>query len=310
MKVIKGYQKVSEKFEKPVISIGNFDGVHRGHREILQRARSKANQKNGTLIVYTFRPHPQLALRPDKKLSLLSTYDEKLKLLEECGVDVVIEEPFSRDFSNTEPQRFFTDVLLHKLSANAIVVGYDFGFGKGREGRLEGLQRSCQEAGVEIEVVSPQRFEGEVASSSAVRQALGNGMIEEANHLLGYSFFYRGTVMKGEGRGRAIGFPTANLSPGDKLTLPFGVYVTRAVIKGKSFPSVTNIGIRPTFEKSEDSEREVLIETHVLEEKMNLYGVCLAVQFLKKIRDEKKFSGIEELKSQISADVRIAKASY
>lgn len=309
MKVFHGIQALTQSIQKPIITIGNFDGVHLGHRRIIELAISKARAINGTVVVYTFRPHPQFALRPEANLQLLSTYDEKLELLLKLGVDVIIEEPFSREFSTTGAEQFFRNVLLHKLSAEAIIVGYDFGFGKERQGGLAFLEAFCESAGVELTVVPPMRIEHEIVSSSCIREHLLAGDIATANSLLGAPFFYRGVVRKGEGRGHKIGYPTANTQIENKLTLPFGVYATSTVATGACYPSITNIGVRPTFISSQP-ELPALVETHLLQTDIDLYGTELEIQFLHRIREERKFAGIDELKAQIAKDISESKVYY
>jgi len=289
----------------PVVTIGNFDGVHLGHQKIIQLALNQARAKNGTCVAYTFRPHPQIALKPENQVQLLSTYDEKIEILESLGVDLLVEEPFSREFSTLSAEQFFRRVLLRQLGAEVIVVGYDFAFGKERNGHLNALEALCQEASVKLVVVPPQRFGEEVASSSRIRQHLMSGNIPAATQLLGREFFYRGVVIHGEGRGRKMGFPTANLKLENKLALPKGVYATWAVRGKVKFPSVTNIGVRPTFSDG-TKELPVLVETHLLNEIVDLYGTTLEVRFVAKLREERKFSGVEELKAQIGLDAQHA----
>jgi riboflavin kinase/FMN adenylyltransferase len=302
MEVVRGIESLSHSVAHPVITIGNFDGVHLGHQKIIEIAKAKAQARNGICIAYTFRPHPQVALKPGANLPLLLTYDEKLEILEKLGVDLTVEEPFSREFSTIEPEQFFREVLLRRLSAEVIVVGYDFAFGKERHGHLEFLEEFCKSAGVELHVVQPQRFTGEVVSSSKVRQYLLAGNVDMASRLLGRRFFYRGIVVKGEGRGRQLGFPTANLKLENKLTLPYGVYSTWAVCGEKRYLSVTNVGVRPTFYQ-EGKELPALVETHILDSTIDLYGTPLEVQFVSRIRSEKKFTSIESLKTQILEDI-------
>ncbi|MFL5815449.1 MAG: bifunctional riboflavin kinase/FAD synthetase [Bdellovibrionia bacterium] len=308
METFRGIQTVSRSFSNPVITIGNFDGVHLGHQQIIRLAVEKARASGGTAIAYTFRPHPQQALRPGTQIQLLTTYDEKLELLAQTGIDVTIEEPFSREFSTVSPKDFFTEMLLKRLGARAIVVGYDFAFGKERQGSLQALEELCKGAGVELTVVSPQRIEGEIASSSKIRQYLLAGEVDSASRLLGREFFYRGIVVKGEGRGRKLGFPTANLKIENKLTLPYGVYATwarcEALFPGQLLPSVTNVGVRPTFE---GKELPALVETHLFDRTVDLYGNVFEVRFVKRLREERKFPGIDALKAQISADSESAK---
>ena len=302
MELVKGIQKLTHSVRHPVVTIGNFDGVHLGHRQILETAVQSAKARGGQCIAYTFRPHPQVALRPGKAPQLLSTYDEKLELIASLGVDFIVEEPFSREFSETEPSEFFSDILLHRLSTEVIVVGYDFAFGRERHGHLDNLRKFCQNSGVQLIVVQPHREHSEVVSSSRIREYLLSGEIAEANRLLGRPFSYRGVVVKGEGRGRKLGFPTANLKLENKLTLPYGVYATRAILNGEYYSSVTNVGIRPTFQHEGDPELPALVETHLLDTTLDLYGSTLEVQFFTRLREERRFSDIEELKRQISID--------
>jgi riboflavin kinase/FMN adenylyltransferase len=305
MEIVRGIRSLPKALNRVVLTIGNFDGVHLGHQRIIGLAVEKARARGGTAVAYTFRPHPQVALRPGSNVQLLLTYDEKLELLAEQGLDVTIEEPFSREFSTVAPQDFFNDVILRRLSAEAIVVGYDFGFGKERAGTLEGLQDFCKKAGVELTVVPPQRADSEVVSSSRIRQHLLAGEMELASALLGREFFYRGIVVRGEGRGRKLGFPTANLKLENKLAVPYGVYATWAVLEGKALPSVTNVGVRPTFQ-TDGPELPALVETHLLNTTIDLYGKPLEVRFVKRLREERRFPGIEALKAQIAADAGAA----
>ena len=307
-----GVHSIDRPLHSVVVTIGNFDGVHLGHQAILSTARSKAKNLGGTLVAMTFRPHPRAALHPGQPLGLLTDYDEKIEIMGElgaCAPDIVIEEPFSREFSSQGAEGFFKELLIRKLSAREIVVGYDFAFGRERTGDQATLKALCQEAGVDLTVVQPQRLDGEVVSSSRIRQHLLSGEVAEAAKLLGRPFRYRGVVERGEGRGRKIGFPTANVSSPDpqglhgKLLLPFGVYATLACWNNRVLPSVTNFGVRPTFH----SGNIPLIETHVLDLQEDLYGCNFEVRFVERIRAEKKFSGVDALKTQIAQDVSRAR---
>ncbi len=307
MEVIRGIRNLKRALERPVVMIGNFDGVHLGHQKILSVAKEQARSRSGTLVAYTFRPHPRVALRPEAEIPLLLTYDEKLELLGQMGVDVVIDEPFSREFSTTTAERFFSDVILTQLNAVSIVVGYDFAFGKEREGHLDALASLCERAAVNLTVVEPQRLGDEVVSSSRIRKHLLAGDVAAAARLLGREFFYRGVVIKGEARGRKIGFPTANLRLENKIALPNGVYATWAVLGDRRFNSVTNVGTRPTFVEATGSELPVLIETHLLDQSLDLYGNTLEVRFVDRLRDERKFDSVEALTAQIAQDVIAAR---
>jgi riboflavin kinase/FMN adenylyltransferase len=314
MRLYKGFAALDRVPIRPVVTIGNFDGVHLGHRRIIALALEKARARQGEVVVYTFRPHPQIALRPASSPALLTTYDEKLELLGSLGVQVAIEEPFSREFSTVGPQTFFNDVLVRRLNAEAVVVGYDFAFGKEREGHLDTLEALCRANGLELTVVPPLREGGEVVSSSRIRQHFLAGEIEAGNRLLGREFSYSGDVVHGEGRGRKLGFPTANLRLESKLALPYGVYACRASCDGREYPAVTNVGVRPTFQEG-GRELPALVECHLIGESaehagqpftIDLYGRRLDVRFVRRIREERRFSGIEALKAQIAADVSSA----
>lgn len=320
MQVYKGIDTFDRPLSRVIMTIGNFDGVHLGHQKIFKLVKEKAKNKNGSSVVYTFRPHPREALKPIQdgasSLQLLTTYDEKIEQISKLEIDVLIEEPFNREFSVISPKDFFNHVVLSKLSAEEIVVGYDFAFGKERQGTLEALGEFCKKSGVELTVVPPLRIDHEVVSSSRIRQHLLSGEIEKANLLLGRKFSYSGVVIRGDGRGRKIGFPTANLKLDKKLTLPFGVYATQIKCKiptgkgfeefeEKEFKSITNIGIRPTFlPLSQEQVLFALVETHILDASIDLYGVSIEVCFLKKIRDEKKFPSVNDLTQQIQKDIK------
>ena len=292
MKHLRGVARIPRAFQTPVVTIGNFDGVHLGHQAIITEAIHQAQAHGSESVAFTFRPHPQAALRPDQATELICTYDEKVEILKSTGVDWIIEEPFSREFSSTPPHDFFKKIIIEQLGARRLVVGYDFAFGRGREGSLERLQEWCAQSGIALTVVEPLTLDGAAVSSSKIRGALRLGQVGEAAKLLGRPFFYRGVVTKGDQRGRLLGFPTANQQlyrSQQKLILPYGVYATRSWVKDQVFPSVTNVGVRPTFVARQGTEEPpVLVETHLLDSQIDLYGTVMEVQFLTKIRDEKK----------------------
>lgn len=292
-------------FAAPIVTIGNYDGLHLGHREIIQSVIDRAKKEKGTSIVYTFRPHPHLALVPNEELQLINTYDEKLDLLREMGVDVVIEEPFSREFSEISPEKFFSDILLKRLSAHAIYVGYDFGFGRNRSGSLDLLKKMCAQESVELHIAKPSKIDGEVFSSTRIREYIKAGAVSAANRLLGREFFYRGLVVRGQNRGHTIGFATANVHTESKLRVKEGVYATWAIYKGQRYMSVTNVGRQPTFNVNADAP--VVVETHILDFDKDIYGETLEVRMVERLRDEVRFSGIDELVAQIKKDIETAK---
>lgn len=308
MEVVQGFSHLSVPLIHPVLTIGNFDGVHVGHQRMIRLAVEKARARHGQCVVITFSPHPQEVLRPDlPPPPRITTEEEKREIFASLGVDLLIEQPFTREFASTSAREFFETILCSRVQAEAIVIGYDFGFGKNREGSIQTLTQLANQKGMELTLVSAQVLnprDSEVISSSKIRELLIQGKLEQANALLGREFSYRGKVVQGDGRGRKIGFPTANLRfvESAKLSLPYGVYVTRAIVDGKEYPSVTNIGRRPTF-FSDFGDFPAWIECHLLDLDLDLYDRQLEVRFLARLREEKKFENIAALKVQISEDI-------
>lgn len=292
-----------------VATIGNFDGVHIGHQEIIKRVVERARALGVPAAAVTFRPHPQIALNPAAGAHLLNSYEEKLRILESLGLDLVIEEPFSREFSNTTPEQFFRDYLLRRLNVRFLYLGYDFVFGKERAGSLELLHRLAEASGVGVEVVPAVKLDGAPVSSTSIRQALEAGDIVGVNRGLGREFFIHGIIQKGDGRGRKIGFPTANVSLELRKFPRLGVYVTKTAIRGKIYPSITNVGRNPTF-KGESTEVPVMVETHILDFDQDIYGEEIIVAFQAFLRDEKRFNGVEELVAQIRLDLAQARKNH
>lgn len=305
MRYFHGYAEVNEAFSRPIFTIGNFDGLHLGHRKIIESVIERAAMERGTSVVYTFRPHPHLALVPSEDLQLINTYDEKVDILKHLGIDVLIEENFSREFSELTPERFVRDILIKQLSARAIYVGYDFGFGRNRGGNLELLKQLGEQEGVEVHVAKPLKIDGEICSSTRIRQYVSDGNVVAANRLLGREFFYRGLIFRGNGRGHKIGFATANLHGDSKLCIKEGVYASWAMWRGQAFPSVTNVGRQPTFNAG--VEVPVTIETHILDFDRDIYGDAFEVRFVERLRGEKRFSGAQALVSQIHQDCAAAR---
>ncbi len=290
-----------------VVAIGNFDGVHLGHQEILAKAFEHSRKLNIPVSVLTFNPHPTMELRPQAPLKLLMTYDEKRNQLAKLGVDFCVEEKFDQEFAATTAQDFFFEILKKRLHAKAIVVGSDFAFGRKREGSTQLLKEYCSQTQTELELVSPVLLDGEPVSSSRVRDYLSRGEVGAAQRLLGSPFFYRGEVIHGDHRGRTIGFPTANMRCEEKFPLLPGVYATTVSWQGKVYPSVTNIGKSPTFHSGENMNLIPLrIETHLLHQNFDLYHEILELRFFEHIRAEKKFESITELTAQIQRDANLA----
>ncbi|MCC6276548.1 MAG: bifunctional riboflavin kinase/FAD synthetase [Oligoflexia bacterium] len=286
--------------QKSVATIGNFDGLHLGHRALVNRVLELAKKRHCLSVVLTFDPHPVKVLFPEKGLKQIFDLEDRLRCLTELGVGRIVVMPFSRELSQLSPESFFNQVVLQDLRCEILVIGHDFSFGKDRAGTLDVLKRLGNQSGVEVIVEPPVMLDGKVVSSSGVRRAVSNGNMELAKRLLGRPFYMKGVVVKGAGRGKKIGFPTANLFTQSDLYPKGGVYVTEAVVKGQLFQSVTNAGTNPTF--TSGHQVPVQIETHILDFNEDIYGEKIEVRFHQFIRDEKKFSSVEELIKQIALD--------
>lgn len=301
MHVYKGMAELSARPKNAVVTIGNFDGVHVGHQELLRRVAAHAASIGGTAVAVTFRPHPFFVIRPTEAAHLLNTYEEKLELLAHYGADLIVEQPFSREFSNTQPGEFVDKFLVEGLGAKVLYLGYDFAFGKEREGSVEVLKKLAVERGIEIYVVPALEIDGKVVSSSLIRQALDAGDMSLAARCLGRPFFLRGLVWRGEGRGRTIGIPTANLQTENRRYPKVGVYATRTLWRGNWYGSISNIGYNPTF-KGDGTDLPLKIETHLFDFDEDMYGDEIQVEFHDFLRTEKKFSGVDSLLAQIAED--------
>lgn len=286
------------------LTIGNFDGVHIGHRELLKKIKSECQAKNLLFVVVTFVPHPQKILQPEKDRFLISSYEHRRVLLKRLGVDVLIEMNFTRDFSTLKAEEFVSQYLLTYPNLKDFYLGYDFAFGANKEGGHDLVNAICHPKGVEVEIQPKYEFQGKVVSSSMIRERLLSGKIDEVESILQRPFHLEGVVVKGEGRGKKIGYPTANIQVSPDLIVPQkGVYVTRTIYKGMTYQSVTNIGNNPTFKDG----NQLHIETNLFDFNMDIYGEILDIQFLHKLRDERKFSTVNDLIVQIKLDVEAAK---
>jgi len=292
--------------QKPVdfstsAAIGNFDGVHLGHREIINLINDIAIQKSTKSCLLTFEPHPQKVLA-GRDVSLIVPVNEKLSLLEQAGVDYVVSLRFTKELSQLSAEEFVQDVLIKTLRIKDIVVGPDFMFGKNRSGNADMLKEMGKKYGFETHIINPRKLGDEVISSSMIRQIIVEGNILKLNDLLGYKYFLNGIIVEGEKRGREIGFPTANLDTQWELLPKPGVYATISWLRGSQYKSITNIGFRPTFGKN-----KLLIETHLFDFSDTVYGEEIRVEFYQRLRDEKKFESVENLISQIKLDIEQVK---
>ena len=286
----------------PVLAIGNFDGLHRGHLKIVERIRRGATERGGTSVVMTFEPHPPRVLRPDKAPPLLMTSEQKRNALARAGVQGLAVVRFTEELSQWEPEAFVRRVLVDWLRVVEVWVGADFLFGRNRSGNFTLLKKQGLQFGFRAEKIDPIRYKDFVVSSTRIRRLVSEGRVEEAGALLGRHFAIDGRVVEGARRGREIGFPTANLATENELLPPNGVYATFSAVDGIVRPSVTNVGVRPTF----DGPPTTSVETHVLGFSGDLYGQRLELAFVQRLRDERRFPDIDALREQIAADVRRA----
>jgi riboflavin kinase/FMN adenylyltransferase len=310
LQYIAGSEAIGKALTRPVLSIGNFDGIHLGHRAILDTVVERSHALEGEAVVYTFDPHPRKILRPERAPRLLATLEQKLELLEGAGVDAVIVEPFSLAFARTPADVFVREIIHERIRPLEVYVGYDFHFGRDREGSMRMLTEMGPRLGFAVTIIPEVTMDQGDVNSTRIRQLLSEAQVERANAMLGRPYAVRGTVAEGDRRGRTIGFPTANLeSENEALPAP-GVYAGWVRLLddgepalGSSWPAVTNVGSRPTFE----SEGRVLAEAHLIDFEGDLYGRRIEISFLHHLRPERRFSGIEALRTQIHADVREAR---
>jgi riboflavin kinase/FMN adenylyltransferase len=282
-----------------VLTIGTFDGVHIGHTEIIQRLVADAHSKNYKSCLLTFFPHPRAVLQRDLSIKLLTTLEEKGERLESLGLDTLVIHPFSREFSRLTAREYVERILVEKLHIKKIVVGYDHRFGRNREADINELRYFSQLFDFEVEEIGPQDIDDVAVSSTKIRTALTEGLVEKANQYLGYCYQIEGVVTKGRGLGKEIGFPTANLHEihPTKLIPAEGAYIVSAKHQGKLLRGIMNIGRNPTV-----GGKGLHLEVHFLEFEQELYGETLTINFHKRIRSEQKFGNLEALKNQLELD--------
>lgn len=284
----------------PIVTIGNFDGVHLGHQDLIAAARLRADEVGAPVCAYTFDPPPRDVFRPDNGVPTVQRLSDKIIALGRHGVDQVVIERFDRAFAAHEPEHFATQVLRDRLGARAVVVGWNFRFGRGRRGDVELLSRLLD---VPVVGLSPVRWQGEAISSTRIRGAVAEGRVRDAARMLGRPHVVRGPVVRGDARGRTLGFPTANVAAETRLVPATGVYAVRVDVGDGSWrPAVANIGQRPTF-----GGQERRLEAHLLEFDGDLYDRELGVQFVARLREERSFSGRDALVAQIRVDAAEAR---
>jgi len=281
-----------------VLTLGVFDGLHLGHQRIMQTVVERAKTLNAVATAITFDPHPRSVLHPQSAPPLLQTLDQRLANFQVLGIGQAIVIPFDLEFAQTDAAEFLSDIVRDRLHAKEVYLGKGFEFGRDRGGNIELLRKVSNELGFFADEVDEVRLRGERISSSKIRHLLAEGRVNLVRRMLGRPYGVEGVIIRGNRRGHTIGFPTANLKPHNRVIPRFGVYATATLVDGTWRRSITNIGVRPTFE----NEAEPSIETYLFDFDADLYGDVLRVRFLHRLRDERKFNGIDELKAQIEKD--------
>ena len=302
MQVFDHLDQIKEPFKRAVITIGNFDGVHIGHQALFHEVIEKAAAIDGTSVAMTFEPHPMRVLRQNNHPPLITLYEQKAELIEHTGIDVLICVPFTLEFAALSAERFIKNLLVQKIGMQAIVVGEDYSFGKNREGNIEMLRSYAQQYGFEVIVagwVRSARAMQDRISSTRIRELITDGLMEQAEKMLGRNYQIRGRVVTGRDRGgKVLGIPTANINLNDELCPKTGIYAVTVEFNGEKYKGVANIGYSPTFD-----DHQFTVEVHILDFSDNIYGKKIRVNFVKRIRDEKKFSSISDLIDQIKLDI-------
>lgn len=304
MRVFAGSESIEGATRGCILTVGNFDGLHLGHRALIEAVTARARETGRPAGLYTFDPHPTRVLYPESAPPQLTTWRQLERGLAEAQIELLIREPFTRAFSTFGADEFLEEVIAKRVAPQEIYVGRDFHFGKGRSGSGESLAERAPALGIRVEIIPQVCVDGVDVSSSRIREVLANGNVEEAARCLGRLYAIEGEVILGDQRGRTLGFPTANVETPNELIPARGVYATTVEIpsRGETWGAVTNVGTRPTFEPG-----RVLTEAHLLDFEGDLYGESLVVSFLRRIRDEKKFSGPDELREQIARDAALAR---
>ncbi len=304
MDVIRGLDRIPAKYECSVVTIGNFDGIHLAHRGLLGKVVEEARKRQCSGIVLTFEPHPQKVLHPERRpFYLLTTLEEKLKLIEALGVDAVILVEFTSDFAKTTAENFVQGILWDRLHLEKLIIGHDTAFGNRKVGNESFLRSMGEKLGFDVEAIDAVLVDGVVVSSTSVRHALLEGDVRRAMNLLGRPYNLCGTVVKGYKRGSEIGVPTANIESEKELIPALGVYAVIADMEGVRHPGVLNIGYSPTF-----GDNQLTVEVHLLNfVREELYGKAINVLFIDRIRDEMKFESPKELVKQIERDIERAR---
>ena len=305
MKVFEGASQIQEELKNPVVTIGNFDGVHLGHQALFKKVIEKARAIDGVSVVYTFDPHPLKVLDPDRFFPLITTRAEKERVIDWCGIDVLVREKFTEDFARLSTDEFVSDVLCNRIRAQEIFIGPDYRFGKGRKGTTDLLRKLGDRCGLAINILENIEVEGVEVRSTMIRSFILEGKVKDAAHFLGRSYTLKGTVVRGMALGSKLGVPTANLEPEKDLYPRSGIFAVTVLMENHYAQGVLNIGTNPTFPGKGFS-----LEVHILDFDQDIYDTTVELIFLEKLRDEKKFETSELLVEQIRKDIEDARKIF
>jgi len=308
MEIITGIENLRRSLRNPVVTLGNFDGVHLGHQRIFKRVKEEATKLHGEAVVITFEPHPLKVLAPEKFLPLLTPFRKKMLLIEKSGIETVLCIEFSLAFSEISPSEFIRSILVEKVKVRKVIVGYNYHFGKGQKGDVQTLEDAGRALSFEVEIVEPLKVGETIVSSSKIRDLIQRGEVEDASRLLGRDYPIIGRVVKGAKRGVTLGFPTANLEISHELYPKTGVYAVEVTWHQQHFNGLANVGLNPTFspEKTQN-EKPISLEVYILNFSQDIYGDEIQVAFKRRIRDEVRFDSPAQLIDQIQKDIQWAK---
>jgi riboflavin kinase/FMN adenylyltransferase len=302
MRIVRGLPSVPPERRPSAVALGVFDGVHLGHRAILGAAVAHGRAADAPALACTFEPNPLEVLQPERAPLPITTLDERLELIAACGVDGTVVLTFTRELAAVEPEAFVKDVLVERLVARQVVVGFNHRFGRAARGDAALLRELGARMGFTVDVIAPLKVDGAPVSSTAIRAALGRGDLDAAARMLGRPYTLPGTVVAGAGRGRTLGFPTANVAPARPVLVAPGVYACTLEVAGESRRAVVNVGVRPTF-----GEATLAVEAYLLDFSGDLYGQTVRLVFVSRVREERRFPSVDALRAQIAEDVETAR---
>ncbi len=303
MIIIRGLAALKERYKDVILTIGNFDGVHIGHQKIFRNVVERSKALRGTAMAITFEPHPMQVLSPEGGVGVLTPFDEKARLMEFYGIDVLLCINFDKEFANMMPDDFIKDVIVNRVTAREVIVGHNYAFGRGKSGTTELLRRRGKKYGFKVRVIRNARLLGDVVSSSRIRNLIGAGRVRDASRLLGRPYMVEGRVIRGAGRGRRLlDVPTANIMTPEEIVPKEGVYAVKVGLEGAMLDGVANIGMNPTFGTGQMS-----YEVHIFDFSGDLLGRSLRIYFIDRLRDERVFPDIDSLRENIMSDIKLAK---